>query len=105
MPPGDHIHHQPRNCPGGITMTEENTNQHTTGGNAEAAKYRRQLRDAEATRDELQGQIDARNRETIEARAAQHLAVPSDLFDLGEVDPADLIGEDGRPDADKIDAT
>lgn len=75
-----------------------------TGGNAEAAKYRRQLRDAEATRDDLQRQIDARNREAIERRAGIHLAVPADLFDLGDVVPADLLADDGRPDADKVEA-
>lgn len=84
--------------------TEINENTEATGGNAEAAKYRRQLRDAEATRDDLQGQLDTWNREAIERRAAQHLAVASDLFDLGEVDPADLLGDDGRVDPDKVDA-
>jgi len=88
-------------------MTEEQPNNDDDGGqepnpNREAAKYRTQLREVEGERDTLQSQIDARNRAAVERIAAEHLAVPGDLFDLGEVDLADMLTDDGAPDAEAV---
>lgn len=66
--------------------------------NREAAKYRTQLRDAEAQRDQLQTTLDARNRAAVERIAAEHLAVPGDIFELGGVELADMLTNEGLPD-------
>lgn len=87
-----------------MTQSQDNSNenQEQSGGNREAAKYRRQLRDAQAERDSLQTTVDAHNRSSVERLASAHLAQPSDLFDLGSVDLSDLMDEDGQPDAEAV---
>lgn len=67
----------------------------------EAAKYRRQLRDAEAQRDTLAGQVEALQRRMVEQAAAAQIQRPEALWAAG-VELADLIGEDGVPDPEKV---
>lgn len=72
-------------------------------GNAEAARYRRQLREAEATRDTLAGRVEAMQRAEVERLAADRLAVPGDLWRFG-VDLSALLTDDGDLDAAAVDA-
>lgn len=71
------------------------------GGNAEAARYRRQLRDTEAERDALTAKVEAYQRAEIE-RLAGELAQPADLFTIAGVTVADLLGEDGEISAEAV---
>jgi hypothetical protein len=85
------------------------------GGNSEAAKYRRQLREVEAERDQLktqldtsqvtalQGRIDDMNRAEAERLAGTHLADGKDLWLTGTT-VADLLDDDGRLSAEKVTA-
>jgi hypothetical protein len=63
--------------------------------NAEAARYRRQLRDTEAERDALAERVAALQRRECEATLADLLDVPADIWDIGSADPAAFYGEDG----------
>jgi hypothetical protein len=63
--------------------------------NAEAAKYRRQLRDTEQQRDALAGQVAAMQRRECEAALGDLLDVPGDIWDIGQADPALFYAEDG----------
>ncbi|WP_040164304.1 hypothetical protein [Microbacterium gorillae] len=82
-------------------------------GNAEAARRRKQLRAAEAERDDYRGQVDALTasvsvlRRQMAEHAIEHdqtmrLQRPADLWDIGGYDAADLTGEDGRIDPEKV---
>lgn len=73
------------------------------GGNAEAARYRTQLRAAEAERDTLAARVDALHRSAVERLVADRLAAPADLFDVGQADLADLLDDDGNLDAAAVD--
>lgn len=83
---------------------EETVDHDSKNPNHEAAKYRRQLRDTQAQLEALQHRIDQNNRQHIERIAAQHLAVPADLFDIGKTELADLLDDDGEPDPAKVEA-
>lgn len=71
------------------------------GKNGEAAKYRRQLREAEAERDQLRANVETLRRRDAEGMVAETLASPKLLWALGAT-PADLIGDDGTVDAGKV---
>lgn len=71
-------------------------------GNSEAARYRRRLRDAEAERDAHATRIEAFQRRDVARLAGETLAQPSDLFDVGGRDLADLLDDAGEVDADKV---
>lgn len=68
----------------------------------EAAKYRRQLREVEAERDQLREVVSSYQRAAVEASAAKQLAAPSLLWESGKLAPADLVGDDGQPDSAKV---
>lgn len=73
--------------------------------NREAAKYRRQLRDAEAERDRLAETVTRYQRAEAEQYAeAAGMVRGADLFDLG-ADLASMLAEDGTVDAEKVAAT
>ncbi|MET8181964.1 hypothetical protein [Streptomyces sp. NPDC005336] len=79
-------------------MTDETTSAEETpeaSPNAEAAKYRRKLRDAETQLEAANTRIETLLRRDIEQRVSDRLAVPADLFDLGKATVADLLNEDG----------
>ena len=60
--------------------------------NAEAARYRTQLRAAEAERDTLAERLTSYQRRAAEAAIADILDEPGDLFDIGGVDLAAQAG-------------
>src|SRR5215208_475507 len=67
----------------------------------EAATYRRRLRDAEAERDGLRAQVDARDRADAERLAAAHMESGTDLWhdvrdDAGALDPERVNEAVGR---------
>ncbi|NKY57229.1 hypothetical protein [Nocardia flavorosea] len=68
---------------------------------AEAARYRRQLRDTEAERDSLRERITGYERGEAERLAAAGLADPTDMW-AGGVRLDDLRGEDGQIDPEKV---
>ncbi|WP_055474915.1 hypothetical protein [Gordonia sp. HS-NH1] len=63
--------------------------------NAEAARYRTQLRAAEAERDALAERLTGYQRRAAEAAIADILDEPGDLFDIGGVDLADYLDDNG----------
>ena len=67
--------------------------------NAEAAKYRRRLRETEAQRDELASRLDATHRALVEQQAADLFADPADLWHATSID--DLRGDDGLIDPER----
>lgn len=73
----------------------------TDGGDREAAKYRRRLRETEAERDTLTASVDSLRRQLVDNLAAPALVDPGDLWRLG-VDLADLLADDGAVDVDKV---
>lgn len=73
--------------------------------NREAANYRTKLRETEVERDGLRGRVEALLRREVEGIAAEHLAVPGDLFDVAGVQLADMLGTDGEIDADLVRVT
>jgi hypothetical protein len=69
----------------------------------EAASRRRQLRAAEAERDQLREQIDLYDRQTVERLATGRLADPADAWlAIGALD--ELRGDDGVLDEAKVEA-
>ena len=81
--------------------TEQTEPQTETGPNAEAAKYRRQLRDTETERDQLRDQLDTAHRQIIEGHAASRLTKPSALWAAG-VTIAECQAEDGTISTDLV---
>jgi hypothetical protein len=67
------------------------------GGNREAAKYRRQLRDAESQRDALSDRLLTLQRREAERLAAEHLADGADMWRDG-LDLAALLDDHGNLD-------
>ena len=91
--------------------------QDLASGNREAAKYRRQLREAEAARDALQSRVDVLTKHAVDAAiTAAHTEAPGrysfperyklrhvgDLETIGGVTAEALIGDDGLPDQAKV---
>ncbi len=70
---------------------------------AEAARYRRRLRETETERDTLVEQLDGFRRREAERVAAGALSKPSDLW-LDGRDIGDLLDDDGQVDPDKVSA-
>jgi cobalamin biosynthesis protein CobT len=75
------------------------------GGHAarDAAKYRKQLRTAEAQRDQLQAQVDALHKTMAEYALADKLEKPSALWLAGRK-PADYFTDDGTLNVDQLTA-
>lgn len=67
----------------------------------EAAKYRRQLRDTEAERDELRSTVETLQRRMVEDAAKSQVSKPEALWAAG-VELSSLLGDDGLPDELKI---
>lgn len=79
--------------------TEDGDDDH--GGNREAAKYRRRLRDVEAERDGLLARLETMQRTEAERLAAKHLAKGAALW-IGETSLADVLDADGNVDPVKV---
>jgi hypothetical protein len=71
-------------------------------GNAEAAKWRRQLREAEAERDALRARLDDTHRVMVETEAAVRFVEPRDVWALTSIDA--LRGDDGLVDLERVQA-
>lgn len=88
----------------GVPQSDEQSGAENAGperGNKEAARYRRQLREAEAERDRLREQLAAHQHSQAERLAAERLQHPGDLW-LAGVGVADLLGDDGEVDRSKV---
>lgn len=68
----------------------------------EAARYRTRLREAEAQRDTLAARVEAMQRAEVARLAGARLSQGADVFDVGRVDLADLLDEDGAVDTTKV---
>jgi len=79
---------------------ENESPENESGGNAEAAKRRRQLREAEGQRDALQARVDQYERSEVERLAGDLLEDPSDLFLTSSLDV--MRDEEGRIDQDLV---
>ncbi|WP_298442824.1 hypothetical protein [Gordonia sp. (in: high G+C Gram-positive bacteria)] len=80
----------------------------TEGGEPEPqskreARYRTQLRDAEAQRDQLAERVETMQRTEVERLAADVIAAPKALWAAG-VTLDDLLDDDGMVDAAKVEA-
>lgn len=72
------------------------------GGNAEAAKYRRQLRDTETERDALSGTVEALRRQLVAGAMPPMSKLSADaLWNTGR-NAAEFFGEDGQLDANEL---
>lgn len=79
---------------------EQEQEQEHTSPNAEAAKYRRRLRDTETKLEELTHKHDALLRSTVETMTADNVPAAA-LWDSGAT-LEDLLGDDGLPDQGKV---
>jgi hypothetical protein len=77
--------------------------QDDTGGNREAAKYRRRLRATEAERDALRDRLNVLQRSEVERLVADRLRDPSDIWRDG-AQIADVLDDGGNVDATKVTA-
>jgi hypothetical protein len=68
---------------------------------AEAAKYRRRLRDTESERDALAERLSGYQRREAERLAAEHLVRADDVW-LAGADVAAVLGDDGEVDPAKV---
>lgn len=71
------------------------------GGNSEAAKWRRRLRDAEAERDALTERLTGLQRAEAERLAGEHIVKGAALWATG-IDVADVLDEAGQVDPEKV---
>lgn len=86
------------------TADPNNPDPDDTGGNSEAAKYRRRLRDTEAQRDTLATRVENYQRREIEALAEGQLAVPGDIFSIAQLSLGAVYDDDGVLQADVVQA-
>lgn len=69
----------------------------------EAAKYRRRLRDTEAERDQLRGQLETMRKAEAERIAAATVKNPAGIWAAGAT-VADMLDQDGNVDPEKVKA-
>lgn len=86
--------------PGGSTATTSKEPAEKDGPNAEAARYRRRLREAETERDALKEKVTALQRAQLEAAAADQGLKPEALWAAG-VELGELVNDDGTIDPAK----
>ncbi|SUA02957.1 Uncharacterised protein [Mycolicibacterium fortuitum] len=92
---GDQDDAQPDNTPA------DDGDQDDTGGNREAAKYRRKLRDTETERDTLRDRLTVLQRSEVERLVADRFRDPADVWRDGtQVD--DLLDDGGDIDPAKV---
>lgn len=72
------------------------------GGNPEAARFRRRLRDTERERDRLAEQVQRMQTADVARVAADTLAEGGDLLALGGTTLPDLLDDDGNVDPDAV---
>lgn len=95
----------PTPTPGAASSDSQDVQSAAEGSpNAEAARYRRRLRDAEAERDALGARVGAMQRREVERLAGDRLSQAGDLFTIGGADLADLLTEEGDVDSTAVTA-
>jgi len=97
---GTSTENTPENTPEPGTGSEETGK----GANAEAARYRTRLREAEAERDGISERLTGYQRREAERLAASTLSRPADLW-LDGADPSELLDDEGQLDPEKVAAT
>ena len=108
MIPGPETAQEATNEPteGADTLEGENEAQETeekpNKAAREAAKYRTQLREAEAALEAANARIEGFQRAEVERIAGAKLAVASDLFALTGTSVADYLSEDGTVDTKAV---
>lgn len=80
----------------------EGTEKDSENPNREAAKYRRQLRDVEAQRDTLTGQVEAMQKAMIENEVARAGYKPAAFWSRDENTADQFFTEDGSLDTDAL---
>lgn len=70
--------------------------------NEEAKKYRLKAKELTAQVDSLTATVRGFQTAEVERIAAQHLASPSDLFDIAKKELDDFIGDDGAVNSDSV---
>ncbi len=70
----------------------------------EAAKYRRKLREVESEVEILRSRVTSFQRADVERHAADLLAQPSDLFDVGAAELDTFLDAEGNVDRDAVQA-
>lgn len=83
------------------TEATEPTNEGQERPEREAARYRRQLRETEAERDTLRGQIEAMQRAEVERLASTKLAKPAGIWTAG-IQLDDMLTDSGTVDPAKV---
>lgn len=83
----------------GADTVEEPGGEPSKGSNAEAARYRVQLREEQTQHEATRQLLATYQRAAAEAALAELLAQPADLFDVGKVDLADHIDDTGQVNA------
>lgn len=95
------INHEP-SVDNGTPNTDERPNDDERGAaNREAAKYRRQLRDVEAQRDQLGERLAAMQQSQAETLAREHLADGADIWRDG-LELSAVLDNDGNLDPAKV---
>ena len=92
----------PKNDAGVQDVSGDEVENDSKNPNAEAAKYRKRLRDTEAERDALAAKIEAYQRAEVE-QYAEHLQKPSAIWAAG-IELADLLDDEGNIDPEKTTA-
>ena len=87
--------------PESAVETEQDPTDPADKSGREAAKYRRQLREVEAERDQLRATVESLQRAEAQRLAATELAQPAALWAAG-VQLGDLIDPDGQIDPAKV---
>lgn len=71
--------------------------------NKEAARYRVKLRETEAKLEAAEARVTTLMKRAAESHVADKLSVPSDLWDVGKANIADLLDDNGDLDTDALD--
>lgn len=74
------------------------------GGNKEAAKYRRQLRDTEAEKDDLAGQVEGLRRQLVQLNMPHGSKTNADALWATGRNAGDFFNDAGQLDAEKLTA-
>lgn len=103
-PPADTPDDEPTTAPDDAEQKPDNADDaDDKSGNAEAAKYRRRLRDTEAERDTLRSQVETLQR-SIAEDIANRAGINGKALWANGTALADLIGEDGTVMSERVGA-
>lgn len=81
---------------------QQDDGQRESGPGAEAARYRRQLRAAEADLETVRGQLEAAQRRDVERAVGDLLAVPGDVIDIAGHELVEFVRDDGSVDVEMV---